>query len=147
MLSLGWSSVDHVRTRTWGNEENPCNPGALRTVANVRNHHLFCVTSAEVFCWDDGATWTNTTMRAGIKRQEKRAGLRVTGWHVLRHTFCSHLAMRGAPAKAIQDLAGHQSIAVTNLYMHLAPGALRTAIDLLESAPLQASCKDVRKSA
>jgi len=71
--------------------------------------------------------------------------LRVTGWHVLRHTFCSHLAMRGAAPKAIQDLAGHQSMAVTNRYMHLAPGALRTAIDLLE--PLQASCKDIKKSA
>jgi len=87
-----------------------------------------------VLCWDDGTRWTFTTMRAGMKRQEKRAGLRVTGWHVLRHTFCSHLAMRGAPAKAIQDLAGHQSIAVTNRYMHLAPGALRGAIDLLEPA-------------
>ena len=71
--------------------------------------------------------------------------MRVTGWHVLRHTFCSHLAMRGAAAKAVQDLAGHQSIAVTNRYMHLAPGALRTAIDLLE--PLQAGCKDIKKTA
>ncbi|HMF61545.1 MAG TPA: FtsX-like permease family protein [Vicinamibacterales bacterium] len=25
-----------------------------------------------------------------------------------RHTFCSHLAMRGAPALATQELAGHQ---------------------------------------
>ena len=78
-----------------------------------------------MFCWGDGSRWTNSTMRAGIKRQEKRAGLRVTGWHVLRHTFCSHLAMRGAPAIAIQELAGHASIAVTNRYMHLAPGELR----------------------
>ena len=86
-----------------------------------------------VFCRDDGGRWTNTTMRAGIKREEKRAGLRVTGWHALRHTFCSHLAMRGAAAKAIQDLAGHQSIAVTNRYMHLAlGGAARNAIALLE---------------
>ena len=85
-----------------------------------------------MFCWEDGSRWTFTTMRAGLKRHEKRAGLRVTGWHILRHTFCSHLAMRGAPAKAIQDLAGHQSIAVTTRYMHLAPGALRSAIDLLE---------------
>ena len=30
------------------------------------------------------------------------------GIHILRHTFCSHLAMRGAPARAIQELAGHQ---------------------------------------
>jgi site-specific recombinase XerD len=47
-------------------------------------------------------------------------------------TFCSHLAMRGAPSRAIQELAGHQSIAVTNRYMHLAPGELRNAIALLD---------------
>lgn len=86
-----------------------------------------------VFCWEDGSPWTFTTMRAGIKRQEKRAGLRITGWHALRHTFCSHLAMRGAAPKAIQDLAGHQSIAITNRYLHLAPGELRSAISLLEA--------------
>jgi integrase len=84
-----------------------------------------------VFCWETGARWTLTTMRAGIKRQEKRAGLRVTGWHVLRHTFCSHLAMRGAPAVSIKELAGHSSITVTNRYMH-ENGELRSAIDRLE---------------
>jgi hypothetical protein len=26
------------------------------------------------------------------------------GVHILRHTFCSHLAMKGAPARAIQEL-------------------------------------------
>ncbi|HXI57572.1 MAG TPA: tyrosine-type recombinase/integrase, partial [Polyangia bacterium] len=86
-----------------------------------------------VFCWEDGARWTNSTMRAGLKRQQKRAGLRITGWHVLRHSFCSHLAMRGAPAVAIKELAGHASIAVTNRYMHLSPGELRNAIALLET--------------
>jgi site-specific recombinase XerD len=87
-----------------------------------------------VLCREDGALLTNTNFRAAMKRITKRAGLRFIGWHTLRHTFCSHLAMKGAPAKAIQDLAGHQSIAVTNRYMHLAPGALRSAIDLLEAS-------------
>ena len=40
--------------------------------------------------------------------------------------------MKGAPARAIKELAGHQSIAVTNRYMHLAPGELRSAITLLD---------------
>jgi hypothetical protein len=30
--------------------------------------------------------------------------------------------MRGAPAIAIKELAGHSSIAATNRYMHPAPG-------------------------
>jgi len=38
------------------------------------------------------------------------AHLNVSGVHRLRHTFCSHLAMRGAPAPAIQELAGYQDL-------------------------------------
>ena len=52
--------------------------------------------------------------------------------HILRHTFCSHLAMRGAPARAIQELAGHADLAMTQRYMHLSPAALDAAIRLLD---------------
>jgi hypothetical protein len=30
------------------------------------------------FCWGDRSRWTNTIIRAGLKWQAKRAGLRVT---------------------------------------------------------------------
>jgi integrase len=52
--------------------------------------------------------------------------------HILRHTFCSHLAMRGAPARAIRELAGHADLTMTQRYMHLTPAALDAAIKLLE---------------
>jgi len=52
--------------------------------------------------------------------------------HILRHTFCSHLAMRGAPARAIQELAGHQDLVTTQRYMHLSSAAIEGAIRLLE---------------
>ena len=55
------------------------------------------------------------------------------GVHILRLTFCSHRAMRGAPARAIQALAGHQDLATTQRYMHLSPAALDAAIRLLET--------------
>ena len=42
----------------------------------------------------------------------------------------SHLAMRSAPGRAIQDLAGHADLATT--HMHLSPAALDSAIRLLE---------------
>lgn len=56
-----------------------------------------------------------------LKRALKRAGLREIGWQVCRHTFASHLAMRGVPLKAIQELLGHASIVTTMRYAHLAP--------------------------
>ena len=41
--------------------------------------------------------------------------------------------MSGAPARAIQELAGHQDLSTTHRYMHLSPAAVENAIRLLES--------------
>jgi hypothetical protein len=43
--------------------------------------------------------------------------------------------MRGAPAKAIQELAGHENLTTTMRYMHLSPGARTSAIGLLNRRP------------
>ncbi len=67
-----------------------------------------------------------------MRRAYRKAGLRKIGWHTLRHTFCSHLAMKGAPVRTIQELAGHATITTTMGYMHLTPSAARAAVDLLE---------------
>ncbi len=40
--------------------------------------------------------------------------------------------MRGAPVRAIQELAGHQDLSTTQRYMHLSPAAIESAIRLLE---------------
>ena len=41
--------------------------------------------------------------------------------------------MRGAPARAIEELAGHQDVATTQRYMHLSPAAIDGAIRLLDT--------------
>jgi hypothetical protein len=41
--------------------------------------------------------------------------------------------MRGAPARAIQELAGHRDLGTTQRYMHLSPAAIDAAIRLLET--------------
>ena len=43
------------------------------------------------------------------------------------------LAMRGATAKSIQELAGHQHLSRTQRYMHLSPAARESAIRLLDA--------------
>jgi integrase len=72
----------------------------------------------------------------------RRAGL-PTGVHILRHTFCSRLVMRGAASNPIQELAGHQELAVTQRYMHLSPGAADSAIRLLESSTVPTRDGDI----
>jgi hypothetical protein len=42
--------------------------------------------------------------------------------------------MRGAPARAIQELAGPSELTMTQRYMHLSPAALDAAIQLLDGA-------------
>jgi integrase len=59
---------------------------------------------------DDGRPLTERVVQEFVARVARRANLRTTGPHMLRHTFCSHLAMRGAPARAIQELAGHREL-------------------------------------
>jgi integrase len=73
------------------------------------------------------------TLKSWMQTACRRAGLPESrNLHRLRHTFCSHLAMRGAPAKVIQELAGHADLVTTLRYMHLARGSKEAAIALLD---------------
>jgi len=82
----------------------------------------------------DGAFVTPKIVSDHVRRAARVANLQSRGVHVLRHTFCSHLAMRGAPARAIQELAGHRDLSTTQRYMHLSPAALDAAVRLLHGA-------------
>ena len=107
-------------------------PLTLRLANALREHrHL---RSPRVLCQDDGAVALRGC-REALRGTGGSAGAdqRRAGYISLRHTFCSHLAMRGAPARAIQELAGHQDLITTQRYMHLSPAALEGAIRLLES--------------
>jgi integrase len=83
-----------------------------------------------VFQEADGAPFTNDHLRPALAAVCRRAGVRKVGWHTLRHTFATHLAMMGTPLHVVQRLLGHASIEMTMRYAHVAPSALRTAIDL-----------------
>lgn len=84
---------------------------------------------------EDGSPFTEAAVRAAVDRAARNAGLRQKGPHMLRHTFCSHLAMNGAQQQVIQAFAGHQSVLTTQRYTHLSPAVQQQAIQLLEQRP------------
>lgn len=111
------------------------------TVRGLRAHrHL---RGELVFCREDGSMLTKGECRHPLWRACKRAGLRRIGWHVLRHTFASHLAMRGKPMKVIQELLGHATMEMTMRYAHLAPAVHRDAVAALDGpSPFEADSED-----
>jgi integrase len=84
----------------------------------------------------DGEPFDNKRLNRRLAAICKKAGLRKITWHILRHTFASHLAMRGVPLTTVQTLLGHSNITTTMRYAHVAPSTLRTAIDMLNPKQL-----------
>jgi integrase len=131
-MALEWRDVDFdkrqitVARSEWRGHVTLPKGGKIRHVPRHWKAQRVLVGSA-------GASLTQKVVQAMVGRAARRAHVE-PGIHILRHTFCSHLAMRGAPARAIQELAGHQDLSTTQRYMHLSPAALEAAIRLLDRA-------------
>ncbi len=145
MIALEWPDVDLmtgqlcVQRAEWDGHVTVPKGGRVRHIpltarlaAALRGHrHL---RGARVLTTRDGRGLTRRMVQTIVQRVARRARV-PNGVHILRHTFCSHLAMRGAPARAIQELAGHRDLSTTQRYMHLSPAAKEAAIRLLDEPP------------
>jgi integrase len=143
LMALQWQDVDLVAGRitvrhnvVWGHHGTPKSgkpreiPLSNDALAALKSHrHL---RGALVFCDDGGHLLTEGEVRHPLWRACKRAGLRQITWHVCRHSFASHLVMRGVPIRAVQELMGHSTILMTMRYAHLAPEVTRDAVQLLD---------------
>lgn len=93
-----------------------------------------------LFSKSDGDMLTRESCKWPLWRACDRARLgRRIGWHVLRHTFASHLVSLGVPLRAVQELLGHADVKMTMRYAHLAPRERSRAIRLLNNASSSAT--------
>ena len=147
MLALRWDHCDFARgvlrveENEWqGQRGTPKSNRTRQVVMTARLHEALLDwqrrqgDDPRVLRRDDGSPPSKRVLDGWLLAAQRAAGLPKKGPHVLRHTFCSRLAARGAAPKAIQELAGHVHSSTTDRYLHLAPSALHTAIGLLDPA-------------
>jgi integrase len=141
--ALQWSSIDWLTRNVAVRHSRDDYRGVLVPPKNNRPRHIPLdidlyemlhrrkAKTGYVFLAPDGQPFNNDRLHNVMGKLCRRAGLRRIGWHTLRHTFASHLAMRGVPLPAIKELLGHASITTTMRYAHVAPSTLRAAIEML----------------
>jgi len=150
MAALRWCHVDFVRRQlrieqaAWRDKIDTPKGGrgrvvpmtaALTTALERYRRERGGAAGDRVLLDNAGRAVRDQNLRDYHKAVQELAGApyRTGALHILRHTFCSHLAMTGAPVKAIQELAGHKELTTTMRYMHLSPAARESAIRLLEA--------------
>lgn len=144
---LQWSSIDWQSRTLAVRHSRSDYTSALDTPKNHRMRHiplsedlhamLLGRKQEKGYVFLDGREpFTGKRATSELAKVRAKAELRPIGWHVLRHTFASQLVMRGAPLAAVQALLGHSNVIMTMRYAHLAPSALRSAIDLLADKPV-----------
>ena len=141
LRALRWDDVDlrrkrlFVRRAAWNDKigtpkggrsrELPLEDETLAALAALARRHDLAFSHASV------RMHHRNEMKWPLWRACKRARIRRIGWHVLRHTFASHLVMRGIPLKVVQELLGHTDIRMTLRYAHVAPAVRRDAVEQL----------------
>lgn len=133
LLSLKWEQIRNgliylTQTKTDEPREIPVNGTLERILREIRKEDG--LSSEYVFTYrGKRIKHIATAFRAALKR----AGIADFHFNDLRHTFASHLVMKGASLKEVQELLGHTTVTMTLRYAHLAQENKKNAVRLLDS--------------
>lgn len=145
LFGLEWRDVDFENRRLTveravvRDKEGPTKNGKIRHVPLSRDAIAALQSvrgTVPIVFHIDGERITRNKSKHPLWRACRRAKLPLCQWHVLRHSFASHLAMGGVQMRSIMELMGHQSMGVTLRYAHLTPQTLADAIAKLEGPHL-----------
>jgi integrase len=131
ILSLRWDQVKNgfiylEKTKTKNRREIPVNEDLAKILKEIRKEEG--LTSKYVFTY---ARRTIDRVDRAFRAALKRAHIEDFRFHDLRHTAASHMVMRGASLKEIQEILGHTTMTMTLRYAHLGEEQKKRAVGLL----------------
>lgn len=134
ILQLKWEDIDLKEKKitlkhTKNNEIRtvPVNDTLYRELVKLTRHPE----SEYVFCDKNGIPYGEVKKSFGNALSV--AKIKDFRFHDLRHTFASHLVMRGCDLRTVQQLMGHKDIRMTMRYSHLSRAHLQEAVSKLDS--------------
>ncbi len=135
-ISETYFEEGYIRVRGKGSKERlvPIGEQAIRRVREwfVCRQSLKVQPGQEDYVFTSirrGAKLSRITLFVYIKAYAEKAGVRKKiSPHTFRHSFATHLLEGGANLRAIQAMLGHESIATTEIYMHIDRSRLREEI-------------------
>jgi integrase len=146
LRALRWSNVHLDRGVLWvresigkrGNRKEP--KGKKHREAPLSNDAMRALRSIRQDRWEgvftlDGSVMSMTIADESLKLMCRSAGMLPISWHILRHSYASHLVLRGVALPTVQSLMGHVNIRDTLRYSHLTPTIKREAVMLLDQRP------------
>jgi len=140
LLNLGWKDIDFERRKIkirvkddWhpktDEREIPMNDKLFELLTK----HKDTKKGSYVFHAGDGNQIESNKLRKLLMRLTEKSGFGdVTKIHTLRHTFASHLVMKGVDLPTVMKLMGHSDIETTMIYSHLADKHVDKAVEKLE---------------
>jgi len=136
LLGLQWEQIRNgfiylTETKSGKGRQIPINDRLHDVFREVRRGNQ--LKSPYVFCDSQGRRFYE--VKRSFASACRRAGIEDFRFHDLRHTFASRLVMKGASLKAVQELLGHASLAMTMRYAHLSHEHLRDSVNLLNDLP------------
>lgn len=133
LLSLKWEQIRNgliylTQTKTDEPREIPVNDTLERIFKVIRKEEGL---SSEYVFTKHGKRINY--IEPAFKGALGRAEIKDFRFNDLRHTFASHLVMKGASLKEVQELLGHTTVTMTLRYAHLAQENKKNAVRLLET--------------
>ncbi len=147
MINLTWDDVDmkngviHVlKTKSGKSYDVPMNNALFNLFEGLRKEGRI-----------SGQVLDSANLRREFGEALQKAGIKGCTIHALRHSFASHLAMKGIDLYTISQLLGHSDIKMTQRYAHLAPNHKKIAVNMIgfgeQRAGVEAKSREGREIA